>query len=92
MKEISELEAHQREEIELLYIRLGKPPPPGLYISSTAPPPGRKRRTSKHKLKAGKLLSPLVQQLRNVASKTSDGSKTSDVTKTGQNSIALYLE
>ncbi|XP_057218321.1 serine/threonine-protein kinase WNK2 isoform X2 [Triplophysa rosa] len=89
MKEVSELEAHQREEIELLYIRLGKPPPPGLYISSTAPPPGRKRRTSKHKLKAGKLLSPLVQQLRNVASKTSDGSKTNDLTKTAEASLSL---
>ncbi|XP_043107553.1 serine/threonine-protein kinase WNK2 isoform X2 [Puntigrus tetrazona] len=81
MKEITELEAHHREEIELLYIRLGKPPPPGLYIPPTVPPAGRKRRTSRHKLKAGKLLSPLVQQLRNVASKTSDSSKPNDLTK-----------
>ncbi|KAF4107294.1 hypothetical protein G5714_011658 [Onychostoma macrolepis] len=81
MKEITELEANHREEIEFLYIRLGKPPPPGLYIPPTAPPAGRKRRTSRHKLKAGKLLSPLVQQLRNVASKTSDSSKPNDLTK-----------
>ncbi|XP_050978821.1 LOW QUALITY PROTEIN: serine/threonine-protein kinase WNK2 [Labeo rohita] len=84
MKEITELEAHHREEIELLYIRLGKPPPPGLSIPPTAPPAGRKRRTSRHKLKAGKLLSPLVQQLRNVASKTSDSSKPSDLTKSAE--------
>uniref|UniRef100_A0A671LQY1 Uncharacterized protein n=1 Tax=Sinocyclocheilus anshuiensis TaxID=1608454 RepID=A0A671LQY1_9TELE len=83
MKEVTELEAHHREEIEFLYIRLGKPPPPGLYIPPTAPPAGRKRRTSRHKLKAGKLLSPLVQQLRNVASKTSDSSKLNDLTKSG---------
>lgn len=84
MKEISELEAHHREEIELLYVRLGKPPPPGLYIPPTVPPAGRKRRTSRHKLKAGKLLSPLVQQLRNVASKTGDSSKPNDLTKSGK--------
>ncbi|XP_059393273.1 serine/threonine-protein kinase WNK2 isoform X2 [Carassius carassius] len=81
MKEVTELEAHHREEIKLLYIRLGKPPPSGLYIPPTVPPAGRKRRTSRHKLKAGKLLSPLVQQLRNVASKTSDSSKPTDLTK-----------
>ncbi|XP_073773130.1 serine/threonine-protein kinase WNK2 isoform X19 [Danio rerio] len=84
MKEISELEAHHREEIELLYVRLGKPPPPGLYIPPTVPPAGRKRRTSRHKLKAGKLLSPLVQQLRNVASKTGDSSKPNDLTKSAE--------
>ncbi|KAK2874902.1 hypothetical protein Q8A67_022055 [Cirrhinus molitorella] len=87
MKEITELEAHHREEIELLYIRLGKPPPPGLYIPPTAPPAGRKRRTSRHKLKAGKLLSPLVQQLRNVASKTGD--KPSDLTKSADAAPSL---
>ncbi|XP_065096909.1 serine/threonine-protein kinase WNK2 isoform X6 [Paramisgurnus dabryanus] len=84
LKEITELEAHHREEIELLYVRLGKSPPPGLYVPSTAPSAGRKRRTSKHKLKAGKLLSPFVQQLRNVASKTSDGCKTNDLTKSAE--------
>ncbi|XP_067243944.1 serine/threonine-protein kinase WNK2 isoform X3 [Chanodichthys erythropterus] len=89
MKEINELEAHHREEVELLYIRLGKPPPPGLYIPPTAPPAGRKRKTSRHKLKAGKLLSPLVQQLRNVASKTSDSSKPNDLTKSAEATLSL---
>ncbi|XP_052465340.1 serine/threonine-protein kinase WNK2 isoform X4 [Carassius gibelio] len=89
MKEISELEAHHREEIELLYIRLGKPPPQGLYIPPTVFPAGRKRRTSKHKLKPGKLLSPLVQQLRNVASKTSDSSKLNDLTKSAEAAPSL---
>uniref|UniRef100_A0A8C2BLX5 non-specific serine/threonine protein kinase n=1 Tax=Cyprinus carpio TaxID=7962 RepID=A0A8C2BLX5_CYPCA len=89
MKEITELEAHHREEIELLYIRLGKPPPPGLYIPPTVFPVGRKRRTSKHKLKPGKLLSPLVQQLRNVASKTSDSSKPNDLTKSAEAAPSL---
>ncbi|XP_026130779.1 serine/threonine-protein kinase WNK2-like isoform X1 [Carassius auratus] len=89
MKEVTELEAHHREEIKLLYIRLGKPPPPGLYISPTVPPAGRKRRTSRHKLKAGKLLSPLVQQLRNVASKTSDSSKPTDLTKSAETAPSL---
>ncbi|XP_026077618.1 serine/threonine-protein kinase WNK2-like isoform X2 [Carassius auratus] len=89
MKEITELEAHHREEIELLYIRLGKPPPQGLYIPPTVFPAGRKRRTSKHKLKPGKLLSPLVQQLRNVASKTSDSSKLNDLTKSAEAAPSL---
>ncbi|KAM3878442.1 serine/threonine-protein kinase WNK2 [Diretmus argenteus] len=77
LKEISELQANQRGEVELLYHRLGKVPPPGLGLSHTAPPTGRRRKSSKHKLKAGKLLSPLVQQFRNVTTKTSDSSKTS---------------
>ncbi|TTN83887.1 Serine/threonine-protein kinase WNK2 [Bagarius yarrelli] len=64
MQEISELQAHQRGEIELLYRRLGKAPPPGLSLTSTVPPAGRRRRASKHKLRASKLLSPLVQQIR----------------------------
>uniref|UniRef100_A0A8C5C9V3 Uncharacterized protein n=1 Tax=Gadus morhua TaxID=8049 RepID=A0A8C5C9V3_GADMO len=70
LKEISELQANQRGEVELLYHRLGKNPPPG--HSHTAPPTGRRRRSSKHKLKAGKLLSPLVQQFKNVTTKMSD--------------------
>ncbi|XP_053083104.1 serine/threonine-protein kinase WNK2 isoform X2 [Pangasianodon hypophthalmus] len=74
MKEISELQAHQRGEIELLYRRLGKAPPPGVSLTSTVPPAGRRRRASKHKLRASKLLSPLVQQIRSVT-KTSDSSK-----------------
>ncbi|KAJ3602692.1 hypothetical protein NHX12_030441 [Muraenolepis orangiensis] len=44
LKEISELQANQRGEVELLYHRLGKNPPPGL--SHTAPPTGRRRRSS----------------------------------------------
>ncbi|CAL8338480.1 unnamed protein product [Merluccius merluccius] len=76
LKEISELQANQRGEVELLYHRLGKNPPPGL--SHTAPPTGRRKRSSKHKLKAGKLLSPLVQQFKNVTTKTSDNNKASE--------------
>lgn len=83
IKEISELQAHQRGEIELLYRRLGTVPPPGICLASTVPTVGRRRRASKHKLRAGKLLSPLVQQLRGVT-KTSDGGKTSDVAKHGE--------
>ncbi|XP_017351972.1 serine/threonine-protein kinase WNK2 isoform X3 [Ictalurus punctatus] len=74
LMEISELQAHQRGEIELLYLRLGKAPPPGLSLTATVPPAGRRRRASKHKLRASKLLSPLVQQIRSVT-KTSDSSK-----------------
>ncbi|XP_029456715.1 serine/threonine-protein kinase WNK2 isoform X3 [Rhinatrema bivittatum] len=67
MKEISELQVQQKTEIEALYFRLGKPLPPGVGLLHAAPPSGRRRRISKTKLKAGKLLSPLVQQLKNVA-------------------------
>ncbi|XP_076013080.1 serine/threonine-protein kinase WNK2 isoform X3 [Genypterus blacodes] len=76
LREISELQAHQRGEVELLYCRLGKVPPPGLGLSHVAPPAGRRKKSSKHKLKAGKLLSPLVQQFRNVK-RSSDTNKTS---------------
>uniref|UniRef100_A0A452QQV6 non-specific serine/threonine protein kinase n=1 Tax=Ursus americanus TaxID=9643 RepID=A0A452QQV6_URSAM len=69
LKEISELQSQQKQEIEALYRRLGKPLPPNLGLFHTAPPAGR-RRKSKSKLKAGKLLSPLVQQLKVVASST----------------------
>lgn len=85
LKEISELQANQRDEIELLYQRLGKAPPPGLGLSHTAPPTGRRRKPSKHKLKAGKLLSPLVQQFRNAKSKSSDASKTNEATTASLN-------
>ncbi|XP_053092219.1 serine/threonine-protein kinase WNK2-like isoform X6 [Pangasianodon hypophthalmus] len=64
MKEISELQAHQRSEIEQLYSRLGRPVPPSVGFLHAVPPTGRRRRTSKHKLKAGKLLNPTVQQLK----------------------------
>ncbi|XP_058244694.1 serine/threonine-protein kinase WNK2-like isoform X2 [Hemibagrus wyckioides] len=64
MKEISELQAHQRSEIEQLYSRLGRAVPPSVGFPHAVPPTGRRRRTSKHKLKAGKLLNPTVQQLK----------------------------
>ncbi|XP_055077990.1 LOW QUALITY PROTEIN: serine/threonine-protein kinase WNK2 [Periophthalmus magnuspinnatus] len=77
LREISELQAHQRDEVELLYRRLGKAPPPGLALSHTAPPAARRKRSGKHRLKAGKLLSPLVQQFRNVKTRTNESSKAS---------------
>ncbi|KAJ8016159.1 hypothetical protein DPEC_G00004300 [Dallia pectoralis] len=64
MKEISELQAFQRNEIERLYKELGKAVPSGVGLLHAAPPSGRRRRASKHKLKAGKLLNPMVQQLK----------------------------
>ncbi|KAF4070642.1 hypothetical protein AMELA_G00287690 [Ameiurus melas] len=64
MKEISELQAHQRSELEQLYSRLGRPVPPSVGFLHAVPPTGRRRRTSKHKLKAGKILNPTVQQLK----------------------------
>ncbi|XP_041323151.1 serine/threonine-protein kinase WNK2 isoform X8 [Pyrgilauda ruficollis] len=70
MKEIAELQTQQKNEIEALYIRLGKPLPPNLGFLHSAPPSSRRRRTSKNKLKAGKLLNPLVQQLRSGTSST----------------------
>ncbi|CAJ1084909.1 serine/threonine-protein kinase WNK2 isoform X5 [Xyrichtys novacula] len=65
MKEISELQAFQRSEIEHLYKELGKTLPPNVGLLHAAPPSGRRRRASKQKLKAGKLLNPMVQQLKN---------------------------
>ncbi|XP_076859240.1 serine/threonine-protein kinase WNK2 isoform X4 [Brachyhypopomus gauderio] len=65
MKEISELQANQRSEIERLYSQLGRPVPPTIGFLHAAPPTGgRRRRTSKHKVKAGKLVNPTVQQLK----------------------------
>ncbi|XP_032064630.1 serine/threonine-protein kinase WNK2 [Thamnophis elegans] len=64
MKEITELQFQQKKEIEALYLRLGKPLPPNVGFLHSAPPSGRRRRTSKHKLKTGKLLNPVVQQLK----------------------------
>ncbi|XP_020943832.1 serine/threonine-protein kinase WNK2 isoform X26 [Sus scrofa] len=75
LKEISELQSQQKQEIEALYRRLGKPLPPNLGLFHTAPPVGRRRKTSKGKLKAGKLLNPLVQQLKVVASSTGSALK-----------------
>ncbi|KAM6925351.1 serine/threonine-protein kinase WNK2 isoform 2-T2 [Xenentodon cancila] len=71
MKEISELQAFQRSEIERLYKDLGKSLPPNVSLLHAVPPTGRRRRTSKHKLKAGKLLNPMVQQLKNNLNTTS---------------------
>lgn len=78
LREISELQAHQRGEVELLYRRLGKAPPPGLGLSNVAPHSSRRKRSNRHKLKPGKLLSPLVQQFRNVTSKTTDSTRSGE--------------
>ncbi|NXC13977.1 WNK2 kinase, partial [Corythaeola cristata] len=78
MKEIAELQTQQKNEIEALYIRLGKPLPPNLGFLHSAPPSSRRRRTSKNKLKGGKLLNPLVQQLRSGMSSTSNLSDSKD--------------
>ncbi|XP_028264815.1 serine/threonine-protein kinase WNK2 [Parambassis ranga] len=75
MKEISELQAFQRSEIEHLYKELGKTLPPNVSLLHAAPPSGRRRRASKHKLKAGKLLNPMVQQLKNNLNTTSSERK-----------------
>ncbi|XP_074862227.1 serine/threonine-protein kinase WNK2 isoform X9 [Carettochelys insculpta] len=72
MKEIAELQTQQKNEIEALYIRLGKPLPPNVGFLHSAPPSGRRRRTNKNKLKTGKLLNPSVQQLKTVPSGTSN--------------------
>ncbi|KAL7986067.1 hypothetical protein Chor_011233 [Crotalus horridus] len=64
MKEIAELQSQHKKEIETLYLRLGKPLPPNVGFLHSAPPSGRRRRTSKHKLKTGKLLNPVIQQLK----------------------------
>ncbi|PKU43131.1 serine threonine-protein kinase wnk2 isoform x8 [Limosa lapponica baueri] len=78
MKEIAELQTQQKNEIEALYIRLGKPLPPNLGFLHSAPPSSRRRRTSKNKLKGGKLLNPLVQQLRSGTSGASNLSDSKD--------------
>ncbi|KAL7407669.1 hypothetical protein ABVT39_011998 [Epinephelus coioides] len=89
LREISELQAHQRGEVELLYRRLGKAPPSGLGLSHVAPHAGRRKRSGKHRLKPGKLLSPLVQQFRNVTTKTSDSSKSSTAAGIGEPTVSL---
>ncbi|KAK2862084.1 hypothetical protein Q5P01_001617 [Channa striata] len=89
LREISELQAHQRGEVELLYRRLGKLPPPVLGLSHVTPHAGRRKRSSKHRLKPGKLLSPLVQQFKNVTTKSSDSSRSSAATGTGEPTVSL---
>ncbi|XP_041672690.1 serine/threonine-protein kinase WNK2 isoform X2 [Cheilinus undulatus] len=89
LREISELQANQRGEVELLYRRLGKAPPPGLGLSHIAPQTSRRKRSSKHRLKPGKLLSPLVQQFRNVTTKSSDSSKSTAATGTGEATVSI---
>ncbi|XP_053233758.1 serine/threonine-protein kinase WNK2 isoform X14 [Podarcis raffonei] len=78
MKEITELQTQQKKEIEALYIRLGKPLPPNIGFLHSAPPTGRRRRTSKSKLKTGKLINPVVQQLKTTTSSTSSVSDCKD--------------
>ncbi|XP_062977329.1 serine/threonine-protein kinase WNK2 [Elgaria multicarinata webbii] len=78
MKEITELQTQQKREIEALYLRLGKPLPPNVGFLHSAPPSGRRRRTSKNKLKTGKLLNPVVQQLKTTATNTSNVSDSKD--------------
>lgn len=78
MKEIAELQTQQKREIEALYIRLGKPLPPNVGFLHSAPPSGRRRRTSKTKLKTGKLLNPAIQQLKTTISNTSNVSDCKD--------------
>ncbi|XP_068170949.1 serine/threonine-protein kinase WNK2 isoform X4 [Antennarius striatus] len=89
LREISELQANQRGEVELLYRRLGKAPPPGLGLSHTAPHAGRRKRSSKHRLKPGKLLSPLVQQFRNVTTKSNESSRSTPATGPGEPTVSL---
>ncbi|XP_054639511.1 serine/threonine-protein kinase WNK2 isoform X2 [Dunckerocampus dactyliophorus] len=88
LREISELQAHQRGEVELLYRRLGKAPPSGLTYSHAAPPAGRRKRSGRHRLKPGKLLSPLVQQFRHVTNKSGDSSRTA-APGSGETTVSL---
>ncbi|XP_068186738.1 serine/threonine-protein kinase WNK2 isoform X3 [Antennarius striatus] len=83
MKEISELQAFQRNEIEHLYKELGKTLPPNVGLLHAAPPSGRRRRASKHKLKAGKLLNPMVQQLKNNLNTSTERKGESSVSSSG---------
>ncbi|XP_075893062.1 serine/threonine-protein kinase WNK2 isoform X5 [Nelusetta ayraudi] len=89
LREISELQAHQRGEVELLYRRLGKALPLDVGLSHTVPHTGRRKRSGRHRLKPGKLLSPLVQQFRNVTAKSSDSSRSSAATGTGEPTVSL---
>ncbi|XP_061640662.1 serine/threonine-protein kinase WNK2 isoform X3 [Phyllopteryx taeniolatus] len=88
LREISELQAHQRGEVELLYLRLGKVPPSGMTYSHVTAPKVRRKRSGKHRLKPGKLLSPLVQQFRHVTHKTGDSSRPT-IPGTGETTVSL---
>ncbi|KAM4582864.1 serine/threonine-protein kinase WNK2 isoform 4-T4 [Fundulus diaphanus] len=87
LREISELQAHQRGEVELLYLKLGKVPPPGLGLVHA--PPGRRKKSSRARLKPGKLLSPLVQQFRHVKNKSSDSSKSGTTPAPSEPTVSL---
>ncbi|XP_016886589.1 serine/threonine-protein kinase WNK1-like [Cynoglossus semilaevis] len=47
MKEIQALQSRQREEIESLFVRLGKPPPPSVFSPAVGMIAGRRRLKSK---------------------------------------------
>lgn len=47
MKEIQALQTRQKEEIESLFTRMGKPPPPSVLSPAVAMPGGRRRLKSK---------------------------------------------
>ncbi|XP_046895204.1 serine/threonine-protein kinase WNK2-like isoform X3 [Hypomesus transpacificus] len=86
-KEISELQAFQRNEIEHLYKELGKTLPPSVGLLHAAPPSGRRRRASKHKLKTGKLLNPMVQQLKKKLNTTTGESAASSSGSPAKSSV-----
>ncbi|KAK2851607.1 hypothetical protein Q5P01_007883 [Channa striata] len=87
MKEISDLQAFQRSEIEHLYKELGKTLPPNVGLLHAAPPSGRRRRASKHKLKAGKLLNPMVQQLKHTTTERKGESAASSSSSPARSSV-----
>ncbi|XP_061838146.1 serine/threonine-protein kinase WNK2 isoform X3 [Nerophis lumbriciformis] len=96
MKEFSDLQAFQRNEIDRLYKELGKSPPPNVGLLYCAPPSGRRRKASKHKLKAGKLLNPMVQQLKSNFTNTnttveSKGESTGSSSGSGSPAKSLIL-
>ncbi|XP_043934075.1 serine/threonine-protein kinase WNK2 isoform X9 [Protopterus annectens] len=78
MKEISALQTQQKNEIETLYKRLGRPLPPSVGSLYAAPPSGRRRKSSKNKLKSGKPVNHLVQQLKSQTPATESQLKPND--------------
>ncbi|KAJ8360965.1 hypothetical protein SKAU_G00174900 [Synaphobranchus kaupii] len=77
-QEISDLQSYHKKEVEALYYKLGKPFPPTVGVSHTAPPNGRRRKANKHRLKPGKLFSPLVQQLKSATTKSSESARATE--------------